>query len=396
MSISRSGGWTGACAVAILVTVAPPALAQNYTYTNVVDSNSATFAQFGIPRINNAGFISFNASLDSGRRGVYRSNGTTTVTIADTTGPFQGFFNETDINDAGQVAFGAATTVAGVYRGSGGPITTIADSSGSLGTFRPHVRINESGLVAFNATGEGFSPTAFVLAGSGGTLTTIGISPASINTSDVYQPEINDAGLVSYGRWHLVPGVPGGSGVSLSESLETSNGGTGATLFDFANPLSFASRNKAAPINNSGHSVFTAGVDAGGGDKILLHDGTGIQTLIDTSDGQFQSFVRPEINASDDLAFLGTLTGGTLGIFDGPNGTTDRVVIDGQSLFGSTMNIDSSAFGGMNDAGQIVFRYSLGDGRTGIAIATPVPEPAGTLALAAASLGLLHRRRARV
>ena len=47
---------------------------------------------------------------------------------------------------------------------------------------------------------------------------------------------------------------------------------------------------------------------------------------------------------------------------------------------------------GLNEMGQLAFSYTLADGRTGVAVATPVPEP-GAAAIAAGSCLLLWRRR---
>ena len=77
---------------------------------------------------------------------------------------------------------------------------------------------------------------------------------------------------------------------------------------------------------------------------------------------------------------------------DANGGYFDRLLVN-EPLFGSTLrsltprathespgNID------MNDAGQIAFHYQLADGRQGIAVATPVPEPtAASLMLIAAA-----------
>ena len=50
---------------------------------------------------------------------------------------------------------------------------------------------------------------------------------------------------------------------------------------------------------------------------------------------------------------------------------------------------------GLNDAGQIVFRYQLVGGRTGIGLATPVPEPGIAIAGVVIAMGMLSRRRRR-
>jgi hypothetical protein len=398
MSCFASRVRAGASGVLLLIGVATPAVAAEYTYANIAD-DSGTFASFGTPRINNLGAVSFSAHHDDIANGVYRSDGTTITTIADSTGPVQIFGNDTDINDAGQVAYTGTSVFAvdGVFRGSGGAVTTIADTSGSLGNIDPTIRINNAGLVAFVAAGEGSTAAGFVLAGSGGTLSAIGGSDFTLQTSSIYGAEINDAGTVSFGKSHVVlgPGFPP-SVIGMSQSIATSNGATGAVVTDLAGPYeSFGTR---APINDAGHVIFIAAPDGSGGtnSQIALFDGAGFQTLVDTADGQFTTLAQTELAAADRFAFFGTVPGDLDGIFTGPDAVADRVAIEGQSLFGSTLTDAQFALGGMNDIGQIVFRYSLADGRTGIAVATPVPEPVSAIGLASASLGLMLRRRRRV
>jgi hypothetical protein len=86
------------------------------------------------------------------------------------------------------------------------------------------------------------------------------------------------------------------------------------------------------------------------------------------------------LNNVGQVAFLGNLDGmpGIQGIYTGPDPAADEVITFGDPLFGSTLvNIPNSGEG-PNDAGQIVFSYSLADGRRGIALATPVaPSLAG-------------------
>ena len=77
------------------------------------------------------------------------------------------------------------------------------------------------------------------------------------------------------------------------------------------------------------------------------------------------------------------------GIFTGPDPLKDKVIVVGDTLFGSTFGGLSLSVESLNNTGQIAFWYFLVDGRTGIAradpLVTPVPEP-GTLFLLVAGL----------
>jgi hypothetical protein len=90
--------------------------------------------------------------------------------------------------------------------------------------------------------------------------------------------------------------------------------------------------------------------------------------------------------------------GNNTGIFMGDGGPLTTVIKFGDSLFGSTVgNLGMGRFAldpGGN--GNLAFWYQLADGRTGIALASPVPEPptwAMLVAVAAAAACVSLRRR---
>ena len=80
--------------------------------------------------------------------------------------------------------------------------------------------------------------------------------------------------------------------------------------------------------------------------------------------------------------FLAGLDNGAFGIFTGPDPVADKVIQLGETLFGSTATSFTLVPVGenygntdINDAGQVAFHYQLANGRQGIAVATPTPEP---------------------
>ena len=80
------------------------------------------------------------------------------------------------------------------------------------------------------------------------------------------------------------------------------------------------------------------------------------------------------------------------GIYIGDGANTNEVIGSGDLLFGSTITALSISPTSLNDLGQVAFYYRLANGTTGIAIATPVPEPTPSL-LMALSVGLSLARR---
>jgi hypothetical protein len=139
-------------------------------------------------------------------------------------------------------------------------------------------------------------------------------------------------------------------------------------------------------INNVGDVLATL-YDGSGFD--LFHFDQGAPTLL-----AHQVGLAYDINNAGGIAFAGSV-GGVGGIYTGTNPLTDAVVRFGDSLFGSTVTELSFGSDGLNDLGQVGFYYKLANGRSGMAIATPVPEP-GSLALAvvgAVAACLAARRR---
>ena len=84
------------------------------------------------------------------------------------------------------------------------------------------------------------------------------------------------------------------------------------------------------------------------------------------------------------MAFLDA--GGTA-IYVSDGGVATRVIGTGDTLNGSTVTSLDLGPGGLNDAGQVAFRYRLTNNTFGVAVANvPVPEPGS-----AAARGLWHR-----
>ncbi|MBD2743736.1 choice-of-anchor tandem repeat NxxGxxAF-containing protein [Coleofasciculus sp. FACHB-1120] len=101
--------------------------------------------------LNNQGIVAFRRGLIGGGSGIFTGNGTTTTTIADTSGIFSNL-GPGSINDAGTVAFNADLDAGGegIFTGNGTTATTIADTSGIFSNFGA-ASINNAGIVAFLA-----------------------------------------------------------------------------------------------------------------------------------------------------------------------------------------------------------------------------------------------------
>lgn len=146
-------------------------------------------------------------------------------------------------------------------------------------------------------------------------------------------------------------------------------------------------------LNTAGTLGFLASLDAGGS-GLFTGDGTTTTTIALSSGPTFSGFgMTISLNTAGTVGFRADLDAGGFGFYTSDGTTTTLVIRDGDALFGSTVTALDLGREALNDAGQFAFRYSLADGRTGVAVATLVPEPAGALLLCAGGLGLLARRR---
>jgi hypothetical protein len=102
--------------------------------------------------LNDAGVVSFSASLKAGGRGIFTVDGGVTNTIANTSDRFSFLFPPA-LSNTGTVAFkGVLPKLAGegIYTAHGGKITPIADNSGAFSFFE-NPAINNQDTVAFKA-----------------------------------------------------------------------------------------------------------------------------------------------------------------------------------------------------------------------------------------------------
>jgi hypothetical protein len=126
-------------------------------------------------------------------------------------------------------------------------------------------------------------------------------------------------------------------------------------------------------VNNRGAVAFSATErDAAGGE---------VNGVYIVSEGQVSrvaevgSIIRLplSINDSASIAFLAGINGSPLGIFTGADPENEKVIAVGDLLFGSIATAVTMGYAALNESGQVAFHYSLEDGRTGIAVATPIP-----------------------
>jgi len=390
-----------AIALSLCLIAGHKAAAANFTFTNIADP-SGSLRGFGItaPAINASGTVAFRASLDGGGEGIFIGDGSELTTIADTNGrlrnPFSQFGFSPDIDDTGKVAFESflRSGVSGIFVGDGDtpvdPLTPLVDNSGFLNALGDP-DLNNAGTVSFIANFD-----ALV---ANGIFTTDGNSTTSIVDSQGAfalfgsSPAINETGTVAFvGKL--------GNG-SSTDGIFTSTNGLLTTVVDTSGPFKGFGFGFEPAINDDGTLAFFAQRDTGEF-GIFSHDNGVVTTLADTN-SLFSSFGVPAINNDGTIAFFARLDTGSEGIFVGSDPLRDRVIAEGDSLFGSTvadLNPFSFSRKALNDTGQIAFFAKLEDGREVIVRADPIREKvpeaspiAGLLSFGALCTGICLKRQ---
>jgi hypothetical protein len=151
----------------------------------------------------------------------------------------------------------------------------------------------------------------------------------------------------------------------------------------------------------SGDAVaFSARVT--GGTAIFTGNGGPLLTVVKTGDpapsGAFNGLTLCGVaNNGLDVAFLGQWSTGGEGAFVSSGGVTSPVIERGDMLFGQ--EFVGFRLGGVvfdaSGSGRVAFAYGLANGVTGIALATPVPEPGAAVVILGACSALPTARRMR-
>jgi hypothetical protein len=337
------------------------------------------------PAVNGAGAVAFQAWTSAGVEGIFVGSGGNVTTIASNAAgtPFDffgpGLAAGPLIEGDGDVAFKAYLKAGGqgIFLSEGAVIDIVARTSLSAESLQL-IGMNQAGVVAYSVEQGGGSARVFTF--DDGVVTTIASGAVSATGA------INSAGTVAFVQ--LLPS---------SEQLVAGNGGPLTRIAATGGDSPFRSIFSPS-INANGTVAFVAYLDGSTG--IFTGNGGPITTFVDSL-GPYLVFDFPSINSDGVIAFRAVLDGGGVGIFTGPDPTADRVIGSGDPLFGS--RVGSLEFGGgysLNDAGQVVFRAGLYDGRTVLVRAdptAPVPEPPSLLyvglGLAVCASRKLHAKR---
>lgn len=349
-------------------------LASSYTFTNIIDTNGSLIST-GEPSLNDLGVVAFGGNVSGIGPGIFSTDGNSINTIAKGSG----FGAVALINNSNNVLFNHGSNA--IFLGDGVTTTLIADNSGAFSDVAGS-SLNDSNFVGFR--GEFASGRQVVLIGDGTSNTMVADTNGIFSQLEGFN-SLNNGGQLAF-RANL---DTGDQGIFV---------GDGTSLLNIADNLGeFSGFDSRLFINDSGSVVFRAGLDAGG-IGIFVGDGTTIKTIAKNggAGGTFDGLNDPPmINNFGTVAFEARLPSGIKGIFTGPDPIANKVISQGDSLFGST--VSGVLFSrGLNNLNQIAFEYSLANGTRGIAIASPIsqpiPEPTTMLLIGSGFVGLVGWR----
>lgn len=384
----------------MLTVVQTPAASASYSFTILADTaEGSQFQSLGVPTINASGQAVFAAFPHSGGSGIYRwSDAPTPGLVA--------IFTDADVNvfstdfpalsPSGDVFFAyypSNQVLVGDGTPVGNPATSIVAQGSTpvpLGTDAGPFECNTPRLVGRTTDSLGRAlvrcqsitdnlgtfGTGLYFADSGGldricdltTATDEQLFDICANRAETSPNSI----VAGHGRSVSVPT----SGVDLLVRLDPQ--GTQEILLnpeDTPGYLPFGFLGSQFAVDDSGRVAYIALQESGSQVLVTIDAPAQPVTVIDSNVGSIRALGALSMNSAGDIVFMGgtVVTSSNMGLYTGPNPSTD-VIVDG---FDSLPGYDSPVLfldfthPGINDAGQVVFKAQLQDGTEVIARADP-------------------------
>lgn len=355
----------------LLLTTSGPAEASHYTFVNIAEV-SGPYNAFDTPALNDQGSVAFFAYLNGGGQAICRARAGSLEVIADTIhDPFVSFTgvgslqlqSRPDLDNAGRVAYRAYLFeppwdyYSALFLDDG--VTRVARTDWGSGAVHLldwcNATTNGAGQSAFTGRAVGVQGVHVATLGTYG----VRIDETAGFSATFGSPFITPAGHISFSAVRL----PSESGIFalLGGTLHTM-ARAGVDIYNYSAETS---------MNDAGRVVFR-GEPEEFVQGILAATVDSVWTIADNN-GPYWEFGEPAINNAGQVVFYASLRGYQRGLFTGPDPDQDVIIRSGDPLFGSTVNFFQFANTGLNEQGQVAFNYSLDDGRSGIALATPEP-----------------------
>jgi hypothetical protein len=378
-------------ALVVAIGLQGAAHAAAYQFTKLVDHVDDNFnaRSFTCASVNDNGDVAFKASRTASDglsfwdviAKVSRTGAITTVVEDPQRTQFQFFGNFVSINASGQTSFGAflSNDERAILRGDAASLVTIASTAGAFGAFGFDTQLNNAGEVAF--TGQLDDGNRGLFSGAGGPVTThyLDSTPVLVDgvTTDLFggnfgRPAINDTG----GELAFFDFVE----PDFDQGIFAGRSGVFRTL----GPRQQNRQYRDPNLNDLGIGAFETSFFNDAGlfvTAIVTSDRGALTTVADTQNGYGGfGFYAPAINNRGQVAFEGLLTDFTTdGVFTGPNPKKDAIITSSDKLDGARILSGSVTFcaEGLNNAGEVAFIVDLEDKtvpegfRSAIYLATP-------------------------
>lgn len=374
-------------------------------------ARGGTYSNFNDPTINSAGQVAFSASTTGGSGGglyLGTSSGVNAIALIGDTSPaggtFSGFTFSSNsspwlLNDTGRVEFiSGANLISGTTSGLN---TTVQGGSaaptGGTYTVIQQPGLNDAGQAPFVANISSGSYFGLFLGSSAGVTkiaTTKDTAPGGGTFSNFAQATLPSAAINSTGAVAFYAQTSGGT--APGSGIYLANGSTvgSVALAGAAAPGGgvFSGFNYPA-VNNSGNVAFFATTTGAPGSGVYVTTPGGLksialQSAVAPGGGTFSAFsTNPSsgvvlgFNNAGDVAFT-DFNGTTNCLYIGDGTQLFEIAGNGVALAGSTVSSVSllAASSGsqesgqsvINDFGQVAYKASLNNGKSGVFIYTPV------------------------
>jgi hypothetical protein len=323
----------------------------------VIATTGERFSGFApyVASVNNAGVVAFQAALPDGSSGVFAGAGGHVDQLVERT-LHAGVTSHPDLNDAGATSFYGELALGGqgVFLCREGRVQIAADTRAAFASIGPlGPTMNEAGGVAFRA--DRADGVGGIFTGDGAAVTTVahangrwsrfhGLPVITADESVVFRADCTDG----------VQGIYAGRAGSIRTIAETGERFESLGLFPSANERGAVAF--AATLRSGGAGIFT--------------DDDGRITQITETDGAFDAY-RGALITDAGVVVIARPRDGSLGLFDGPDPDTDRILALGDPHLDSTVEDFAANPVSISASGHVAIRVGLADGRQVILRADP-------------------------